>query len=262
MKRNSHWKYPPLTARLYGVWFRHMRVYTRNLISNGLPPFLEPLIFLGGIGLGLGAYVREMDGVPYIQYLAIGLLMTAPMFTAAFECSFGTFIRLEFDKVYDGMLAAPMSISDLLIGEMLWAGTKGFFFTCTVLAVVGCFGLVAFPQILLAPFVGFLTGFMFATLSLLITSFVKSINHFNFYFTGLLSPMFFFAGVVFPLEDLPPVVRPVAEILPLTHSVRLTRLLASWEWEWWVVIDLGYIALFAAVFGYLAIVRLRKRLVL
>jgi len=102
---------PPLVARIVSVWFRHVRVYSRNLISNALPPFLEPLIFLVGIGIGLGRYIETMDGFPYLEYLGSGLLVTAAMFTAAFECTFGTYIRMEFDKVYEGMLAAPLTWS-------------------------------------------------------------------------------------------------------------------------------------------------------
>ncbi|MFP4180052.1 MAG: hypothetical protein ACLFSA_08375, partial [Spirochaetaceae bacterium] len=174
---------PGLASRLYAVWYRHVRVYARNLISNGLPPFLEPLVFLVGIGMGLGAYLSTMEGVPYLEYLATGLLMTTAMFTAAFECSFGTFIRLEYEKAYDGMLAAPITVWDLLVGEILWAGTKGFFFTLAVLLVIYAFGIVPIGLSLLTPFIGFFTGTMFAALSLLITSFVKNINHFNFYFS-------------------------------------------------------------------------------
>ena len=125
MSTSSH---PPILPRIYSVWFRHMRVYTKHLISNGLPPFLEPLIFLAGIGLGLGKYIVSMDGVPYIQFLAVGLVITSSMYTSAFECSYGTFIRLEYEKVYDGMLGAPLTVNNLLIGEILWAGTKGLFF--------------------------------------------------------------------------------------------------------------------------------------
>jgi lipooligosaccharide transport system permease protein len=238
-----------------------MRVYTKNLISNGLPPFMEPLIFLGGIGLGLGRYVDEMNGIPYVEYLAIGLLVTSSMFTAAFECSYGTFIRLEFDKVYDGMLSAPINVRDLIVGEILWAGTKGLFFSGAVLLIILLFGLAPLPGSLLTPLVGFMTGLMFATLSLFITSYVRNINHFNFYFTGLLSPMFFFAGVVFPLENLPAVIRPFAEIVPLTHAVRLVRACARLDYDFWVLIDIGYIAAFTAIFGSLAVNRLRRRLV-
>src|SRR3990172_5173168 len=146
------------------------------------------------------------------------------MFTPAYEGPFGTFIRLEFEKVYDGMLAAPITVNDLIIGEIIWAGTKGLFFTFAVLTVLAVFQIIRLPQGLLAPLVGFLTGVMFATLSLWITSFVKTIQHFNFYFTGIISPMFFFSGVVFPISDLPqPWLRFAAEILPLTHCVRLSR---------------------------------------
>ena len=135
-----------------------------------------------------------MDGLSYIDFLGTGLLVTAAMFTAAYECTFGTFIRLEFEKVYDGMLAAPITVNDLIIGEIIWAGTKGLFFTFAVLCILTLFGIIHLPEGLLAPLVGFLTGLMFGTLSLWITSFVKTINHFNFYLTGIISPMFFFSG--------------------------------------------------------------------
>ncbi|MFW6215845.1 MAG: ABC transporter permease [Alkalispirochaetaceae bacterium] len=258
-KRSS--RTPPLAHRLFSVWYRHVRVYSKNLISNALPPFLEPLVFLVGIGLGLGTYINEMNGFPYLDYLASGLLVTAAMFTAAFECTFGTFIRLEFDKVYDGMLAAPITVNNLLVGEILWAGTKGFVFTFSVMVVIAVFGVLPLGQIILTPFVGFLTGAMFASLGLLVTAFVKTINHFNFFFSGVISPMFFFSGVVFPVENLPPVVRPITEILPLTHSVRLARGLALNQLApelWW---DLAYVLVVTVGVGYLAILKLKGRLV-
>ena len=123
------------------------------------------------------------------------------MFTATFECTYGTFIRLEFEKVYDGMLAAPITVHDLIVGEILWAGTKGFFFSFAVLCVLACFRIIHLPQALLAPLVGFLTGVMFSSLSLLVTSFVKTINHFNFFLTGFISPMFFFLRRGLPREQ-------------------------------------------------------------
>ncbi|MFW6114597.1 MAG: ABC transporter permease [bacterium] len=253
--------YPPLYARLYSIWFRHFRVYTRNLISNGLPPFLEPLIFLVGIGLGLGQYIDRMEGVKYLPYLASGLLVTASMYTAAFECSFGTFIRMEFDKAYDGMLGASITAEDLILGEILWAGTKGFFFSFAVLVIVISFGILPVASTVPAPVVGFFTGIMFGAFSLFITSFVKTINHFNFYMTGFLSPMFFFSGVVFPLSQFPPVVRHLSEILPLTHSVRLVRDLSLFSLDLMSLWSTLYIFLFIVVFGYLAVARLKRRLI-
>jgi lipooligosaccharide transport system permease protein len=183
------------------------------------------------------------------------------MFTAAYECTFGTFIRLEFEKVYDGMLAAPITVNDLIVGEIIWAGTKGVFFTFAVLCVLTAFRIVRLPEGLLTPLVGFITGVMFATLSLWITSFVKTIQHFNFYFTGFISPMFFFSGVVFPISNLPPSVRFIAEILPLTHCVRLARAVCIGEYRVSLLASLAYAILFTAIMGWLAIRRLRRRLI-
>jgi lipooligosaccharide transport system permease protein len=189
------------------------------------------------------------------------LLVTAAMFTSAYECTFGTFIRLEFEKVYDGMLAAPITVNDLIVGEIIWAGTKGLFFTFAVLCVLTVFGIVNLPEGLLSPLVGFLTGVMFATLSLWVTSYVKTINHFNFYLTGIISPMFFFSGVVFPVSNLPPSVRFVAEVVPLTHAVRLARAVCTNQYRVMLLGDLAYIGVFVIVMGWLAIRRLRSRLI-
>jgi lipooligosaccharide transport system permease protein len=253
--------HPPFTRRVLAVWYRHYRVYTRNLISNGLPPFLEPLIFLAGIGLGMGKYVTTMENLPYIVFLATGLPITAAMFTAAFECTFGTFIRLEFDKVYDGMLAAPITATDLLIGEIFWAGSKGLFFSLAVVSVEALFGIVPMPLSILSGLVGFLTGLMFATIALLVTSFVSTINHFNFFFTGFLSPMFFFSGVVFPIDNLPSVIRPVAEVFPLTHSIRMARALDLGQMSGQLGIDVICILGFTGIAGYFAIRRLKRKLI-
>lgn len=255
---------PGLSRRLASVWFRHLRVYSQNLLSNAVPPFLEPLIFLAGLGLGLGRYVDSMAGLPYVEYLAAGLMMTASMFTASFECTFGTYIRMEFDKAYDGMLGAPISARDLLVGEILWAGaTKGFAFSASVLLVTAAFGVVSLSQYWIAPFIGALTGLMFAVLGFLVTSVVKNINQFNFFFSAFISPMFFFAGVVFPLENLPAVVRPVAEILPLTHTVRMLRVFTGSE-----AVDLRilgwdalYVGLLILLVGAWGIKRLTRKLI-
>lgn len=252
---------PSLARRLYSVWFRHFRVYTKNLISNGLPPFFEPLFFLLGVGLGLGTYVGVINGVTYIQFLAAGVIVSPAMYTSAFECSFGTFIRLEFDKVYDGMLAAPMTVENLLVGEILFAGTKSVIFSASVLVVIALFGLVPSPMALLTPFVGGLTGLMFAALSLYVTSFVKNINHFNFYFTGLLTPLFFFSGIVFPLESLPRWLQLLALAFPLAHPTIIIRALCFNDLRPGLLWNGLYILVFTLFFAFLSVRRLKKRII-
>ena len=252
---------PSVAARLGAVWWRHVRVYSSSLFSNALPPFMEPLIFLTGIGLGLGRYIVSMDGIPYIQFLAVGLVLTSAMYTASFENTFGTFIRLVFDKVYDGMQAASLTSSNLMWGELLFTATKGAVFAGAVLAVLAVFGLVTTPWMLLGIPLGFLTAAMFGALAMLVTSFVSNINHFNFYFTLFISPLFFFSGVVFPLSQLPESLRWIAALLPLTHPVELMRMTAGGHTTFGPLLNLTYIAVFIAAVGSSAVRRMRKRLV-
>lgn len=252
---------PSLIKRVLSVWFRHYRVYVKNLISNGFPPFLEPLFFLTGVGLGLGQYVGLIEGTSYVMFLAAGIMAPPAMFTASFECTFGAHMRLEVDKVYDGMIASSITVRDLFVGEILFCGTKGLFFSSAVLLVVYPFGLIASPMGFLAPTGGFLTGLMFAALGLYVTSFVVSFHQFNFYFTGLITPMFFFSGVVFPLSSLPEYVQPVAELFPLTHSVRFIRAFCFNQFDGLTAWSLLYMIGFTLVVGHLAIRRLEKRIV-
>ncbi len=252
---------PSLRRRLGSVWWRHVRVYSSSLFSNALPPFLEPLIFLAGIGLGLGRYIVSMDGLPYIQFLAVGLVLTSAMYTASFENTFGTFIRLEFDKVYDGMQAASLTVVDLMVGELLFTATKGAFFASAVLAILACFGLVTTPWMLFGIPLGFLTAGMFAALAMLVTSFVNNINHFNFYFTLFISPLFFFSGVVFPLSQLPENLRWIAGLMPLTHPVELMRYASGGHTVFGPLWNLVYVALFVPAVGAFAVIRMRGRLV-
>lgn len=262
MNYNNEHKVPSLVKRIYSVWYRHVRVYMSNFYSNAFPPFFEPLIFLLGLGLGFGNYIKTMDGIPYFLFLGSGIIVTSSMYTAAFECTFGTFIRLEFDKVYDGMLGAPISPSNLIIGEIIFAGSKGFFFSLAVINVLWLFGIITYPLSIFATLVGFLTGLMFATLSMWITSFVRNINHFNFYMTGVLSPMFFFSGVIFPVNNLPKYLQFIAEIIPLTHVVRMARAFCIPNGlHLGLLLDLLYGIIFIAITGYFAIKGLEKRMI-
>lgn len=262
MNYNNEYKLPTLLNRIISVWYRHMRVYRANFFSNSFPPFFEPLIFLFGLGIGIGGYIQNMGAMNYILFLASGLIVTSSMYTASFECTFGTFIRLEFDEVYDGMLGAPISANDLIIGEIFFAGTKGFFFSFAVLIVIWITGIISYPLSVLAPIVGFICGLMFGTLSMLVTSFVKNINHFNFYFTGLLTPMFFFSGVVFPIENLPKSLVFIAEIIPLTHVVRMARAFCvPGGLNFYFLYDLLYSTVFIIITGWFAVKGLKKRMI-
>lgn len=262
MSYNKQYQPPSSWRRIFSVWYRHERVYDSNFWSNAFPPLLEPLIMLVGLGIGFGSYIQTMGSMSYILFLASGIIVTSSMYTASFECTYGTFVRLEYDKVYDGMLGAPLSPIDLIGGEIFFAGTKGFIFSLAVLLVTWIAGIIHYPMSIAAALVGFICGVMFGTLSMWITSMVRNINHFNFYFTGLLSPMFFFSGAVFPLENLPKSMQYVAETIPLTHVVRMARAFCvPNQLGTYLLGDLLYCLVFIVLTGWLAVRGLSKRMI-
>ncbi|MCK5098403.1 MAG: ABC transporter permease, partial [Desulfobacteraceae bacterium] len=137
----------------------------------------------------------------------------------------------------------------------------GLFFSFAVLSVISIFGLIESPMAIFTVFVGFFTAMMFAVLSLLVTSFVNNINHFNFYFTGFITPTFFLSGIVFPLNTLPKFVEMFAQIFPLVHSVNLMRAFCFNKFELSLIGDIIYIIIFIILIGFFAIKRLRQKII-
>ncbi len=261
MNYNKGFSLPSRSKRIFSVWYRHVRVYRINIYSNAITSLLEPLIMLAGLGMGLGTYIKNMGSIDYLLFLGSGVVAATAMYTAAFECSFGTFMRLEYEKIYDGILGASISIKDILIGEILFVGTKGFVFSLATLIVTWSVGIITNPLSIFAAFIGIIVGIMFGVLSMAITSVVKNINHFNFYYTGVLSPMFFISGTTFPIENLPSILVYVAKLMPLYHATSLIRAFcvpgminAS------LLYNLLYCIIFIVVIGYLAINGMEKRM--
>jgi lipooligosaccharide transport system permease protein len=225
------------------VWRRNATLYARTWKSNLLPNFFEPVFYLTAIGIGVGAYIQEMGGVSYVEFLAPGLVCVAAMNGASFEVTYNVYVRMIHEKTYDAMLTAPLDTDDVLVGELLWAMTRvaiygGIFFT-----VVALFGLAPMPRALLAVPVIPLAGLLFAALGLAFTLKIASINLFSFYFTLFITPLFLFSDVFFPLEErLSGVWLWVAEALPLLHPVRLARAAFHGGFGWVHVWDLAYVA--------------------
>lgn len=222
---------PPLRTNLlwslYGVWYRHARVYRRHMLANAAPPVLEPLFFFSAVALGLARYMRDVDfdGLPYATFVASGLMVSSAMFTSVFESTFGTFIRLVYQKTYDAMLGTHLRISEMFTGEMLFCATKGAAFATIVMLVTTVFGVHLTPWCALIPLVGGLTGYLFAAIGLCVTTHVKTINNFSFFTSGVISPMFFFSGTFFPVRGHHWAIDLVSHMVPLTHCIELARAL-------------------------------------
>jgi lipooligosaccharide transport system permease protein len=229
--------------RAFRVWQRHAKVYTKLYLSSIALNFVEPVLYLAALGLGLGAYVKEINGVPYVNFIAPGIIASSAMFAATYECSYGTYVRMTYQKTFDAILATPVNVNDLIAGEMLWGATKSVVYGTIIMIVIAIFGLVASPLLLLAIPLLFLAGLIFAEISLIFTAVVPGIDSFNYFYTLFMTPMFLFSGIFFPIENLPAIVGKIAFFTPLYHLVNICRAfsggkpaVALWDVAWVVAV--------------------------
>ncbi|MBW2714169.1 MAG: ABC transporter permease [Deltaproteobacteria bacterium] len=223
------------------VWKRNAAMYKRSWKLNLLPNFFEPVFYLTSIGVGVGAYINEMAGLSYAEFLAPGLVCVAAMNGASFEVTYNVFVRMEFEKSYDAMLTTPIEPVDILMGELLWAMTRSCIYGFCFFLVIGLFGLASFPNALLALLAIPVTGALFGAIGLAFTMWIRNIDLYSFYFTLFLTPLFLFSGVFFPLEErLTGAALIVAEVLPLLHPVRFARACFLGQYSPMMIWDLLY----------------------
>lgn len=253
----------PSAIHALAVWRRHWDAFRRNWAGETGGIVLEPLVMLVGIGYGLGQFVGSVEGdVPYARYVAPGIIASYAMFHALFENTFGTYLRMSMHRVFDSILATPVEVEDLVLGEAVWGATRSIMTSVAILAVASALGLVASPWAVLAIPAGFLTGLVFAMMAICITSVVPTMSILNNVFTVLATPMFFVAGVFFPVETVPDIVRPIVWVLPLTPAVHLIRGLTLGDVGLAHLGSAAALVGMAAGFGLLAAVLMRRRLVI
>lgn len=250
-----------LSHRFYHVWQRNRDTFVRLWKTEAWPPFIEPAMYLLAMGFGLGAFVQPIEGMSYMQFIAPGIVATAAMWSSSFECLYGSFVRMEFQKTYDAMIATPVSVEDVIAGEIFWGTTRAFLSALAVFMIVSVLGLVTFPSSLgILPIVT-LGGLAFASVSMAFTAITPSIYFFNYFVTLGLTPMFLFAGVFYPISILPPVVQQIAWFMPLTHMVQPSRMLATGVVDASIIVDLVWLGGLALTGFYLALILMRRRLI-
>ncbi len=218
------------TWRAVRVWERNLTVFRKYSLPSLVGPSIgEPLLYLLGLGFGLGSLVGMVGGQPYVEFVAPGMVVSSAMFAAAYECTYGAYVRMIHQKTYEAILVTPLSLEDVVAGDILWGATKGIFNGTVMLAVVAVFGLTRSAWTLAVPVVIALLALLFAALSLVVAALARSFEFFNYYLTLIVTPMFLFCGVFFPLESLPGWAQGLAKFLPLTYAVRATRALMRGE---------------------------------
>lgn len=210
-------------ARSMHIVHRNFLVWRKLMWPSLVGNLADPLIYLVGLGYGLGAFVPEMAGMPYLHFLAAGMICYSTMNSASFEALYSAYTRLAVQRTWEAILHAPMTVRDIVIGEWLWAGLKSALSGMAIVLVMYALSIVKGLQPLAVLPIALLVGLAFAGIALVITSLAKSYDFFVYYFTLLITPMMLVSGVFFPIDQLPAAVRGVATFLPLVHGTELAR---------------------------------------
>jgi lipooligosaccharide transport system permease protein len=248
-------------AALAGVMTRDVVLFKRYWKATTFSSIVQPTIYLLAFGLGFGSLVSHVGHVRYVEYVATGVVATAVLFSSAFPGMFNTFIRWQFQRSYDALLAAPVDVEELVTAEILWISLRAGIYGMAPLVVGLAFGLSPNVGMLLVPFIGIITGFGFAGFGVLIAALAKTIDNFNYVTSAVLTPMFLVAGTFFPISTLPPVLRTIAYFNPLYHCVSLVRDASFGIYAPRDLVSLAVLLAFAFLMWRLAIWRLEKRLI-
>ena len=258
----SLFRIPKLSYRVWKVWLRNKDVFMKTYKTNFLPSLLEPILYLVAFGLGLGGFVQTIDGTPYVNFIAPAIVSVSMMYSAFYECTYASFVRMYFQKTFDAIVATPVNMEEVITGEIIWGATKSLINSSIVLAVITAAGLVSSPMFLLIPLVAFLVGFLFSSIAMCFTAIVPNIDAFNYPAFLFITPMTLLSGTFFPLTAMPEFVQSAAHIVfPLTNAVSITRALTLGNIETSILFSLAWMLIVAPIFFILAINLMKKRLI-
>ncbi|EEG77159.1 ABC transporter permease [Dethiobacter alkaliphilus] len=215
--------YRTLNRYALRVFRRNLAVFRSTWKTNIAFNFLEPLLYLAAMGWGLGAFVGEIDGMSYMQFIAPGIIASSAMWAASAECTYESYVRMHYQKIFHAITATPINLDEVVTGELLTGVFKSVLYGSVILLVIAVLGLVPSFFAVLIPLVLVLCGFVFAQLGMIWTGIVPKIDSFSYFFTLVVTPMFLFSGVFFPIDALPEAVQAAAWLLPLYHIVVLLR---------------------------------------
>ena len=252
-----------VAAHVLAVCRRQYLVWRRILWSSLTTNVANPILFLFAFGFGLGAVIDDMGGLSYLAFVVPGMMAYSAMFAASFETSIGSYARFSMQRSWDAVLATPVRLVELLLGEALWAATKAMLSALCVLLVGALWGGVgSFGGALLSLPLIFLASLGFAACGLAATAYAKSWEFFSYFFTFWVTPMFVFSGVFFDVNRFPDTVAALSWILPMTHLIQVVRPLTAGQEiaPGAVLVHVAYLAVVTVVAFVLAYRRFRARM--
>ena len=222
--QRNYFSHPALSWRFIPVWHRNYLVWKKLAIPAILGNLADPMLYMLGLGYGLGSLLPQVDGVPYIAFLAAGTVCYSTMNSATFEVLYSSFSRMHVQKTWEAIMNTPLTLDDVLLGELAWATTKSLLSGIAILVIIWVLQLQAsfWLSLWIIPVV-ILIGFCFSGLGLVMNAVSPSYDFFLYYFTLVITPMVLLCGVFFPVSQMPQFLQTVAIFLPLTHAIALVR---------------------------------------
>jgi lipooligosaccharide transport system permease protein len=248
-------------SALTGVLVREIVNFSSYWRSATFSSTVEPTIYLLAFGFGFGSLVSRVAGYDYVEFVGTGTVATAVLFSSAFPAMFGTFVKYQFQRTYDAILAAPVDTEELVTAEALWIATRAGVYGCVPLVVALFFGLDPAWGMLLVPLIGWIAGFGWACFGITIAGYASSIENFSYVISAVLTPLFLVAGTFFPLSQLPEWAQIAGELNPLHHCVELVRHAAFGFEGWTDLVRLGALVAFGLGMWRLAIHAMTRKLV-
>lgn len=243
------------------VFRRNFLVFMKTWKSNIMFNFIEPVMYLWAMGFGLGVYVQQVQGLPYVQYLAPGLVVSSAMFATSYEMTYGSFGRMTHLQTFQAMVSTPVSMEDVVVGEIMFGSFKSLLYGLVFLLVLLLFDLIRSPWALLMPGLLVLCGVVFSIPSMIWTSVAPDYDSFGYYFTLVITPMFLFSGIFFPLAGMPPLAQKLAWLTPLYHAVELSRALVLGRFAINDLLHLAVLLGLAVLFFRLPVAAVKNRLI-
>ena len=252
-----------LSYRVGHVFYRNLVSYKRFIVPTFIASLVQPLFYLITFGIGMGAYVGKFGGKPYLNFLVPGVLISSVMLSSSFECLYGTFIKMIHEKLYDSLIATPVSAEDAIAGDIAWATFRGLVSGTLMMAVAMVMGVfpASVPSLLLLFVLMIFMGVLFGSLAMIVTSFAPNFDFFSYYTELILTPMLFFSGVFFPLDNFPAWMKTFSQFLPLTHAVEISRAVFSGVYKPNLVFNFFVVLILEVIAFVIGVKRMKKRLI-
>ena len=252
-----------------GTWRvieHHLMVYRRTWKGGMFVSFASPILFLAAMGIGLGSLiargpVRSVGGVSYLAFLAPGLLAATAMQTAFVEETYPIMAKIQWLRTYEGMLATPLTIGNVVGGEVGWLVIRQAITAIPFFVVLVIFGTVGSPAALLMVPVAVLNGLAFGLPIMAFTATQRKDKGFPTIGRFIITPLFLLGGVFFPIQQLPQLAQAIAWLTPLAHSVALARSLSTGAVNRSAAIHLALPVLYVAAGTVAVAITFRRRLV-